>query len=113
MRFAGENDDQRPIAAIHQTNEPLRIGQHQPSPLIRSEAARKAQDQRFFGRHIRMQTAPYVRAGDRCWVRDKTRLGWREIDHTDAWHDDDGHADYLLECRLLDVPPKRTRATAI
>src|SRR5207302_7001326 len=54
---------------------------------------------------IRMQTAPYVRAGDRGWVRDKTRLGWRDIDHTDAWHDDDGHADYLLECRLLDVPP--------
>ena len=35
------------------------------------------------------------------------------IDHTDVWHDDDGHADYTLRCVLLDEPPKRVRVAEL
>ncbi len=28
--------------------------------------------------------------------------GWEEVGFTDAWHDDDGRADYVLECLLVE-----------
>jgi hypothetical protein len=34
------------------------------------------------------------------------------IDAMDAWNDDGRFAEYRLDCRLLDVPPKRTSVTA-
>jgi hypothetical protein len=37
-------------------------------------------------------------------------LGWSEIDKTDAWKDDRGLAEYLLHCKRLDGPPRRTRS---
>jgi hypothetical protein len=36
-----------------------------------------------------------------------------DVDATDAWRDDDGRAEYLLECVRVDVPPKHDSATAI
>jgi hypothetical protein len=38
-------------------------------------------------------------------IRDLDRLGWAWLDRTDAWSDDEGHAEYLLRCRLeADAP---------
>lgn len=57
---------------------------------------------------IWQQTAPFIPAEDaRSWKRDLDRLGWRWLDRTDAWDDDDGHAEYLLRCRLEADEPTR------
>lgn len=38
---------------------------------------------------------------------------YEAVDNTDAWHDDHGGvAEYRFTCALVDVPPKRTTATA-
>lgn len=54
------------------------------------------------------QTAPFIpdaAKGPRWLKRDPDRLGWGWLARTDAWSDDDGHAEYLLRCRLEpDVP---------
>jgi len=55
--------------------------------------------------------APFVRSGD-VLIRDPAQLNWMPLQRTDAWHDDDGHASYKLDCVLLDLPPKRSSATA-
>ncbi|HEX2085329.1 MAG TPA: hypothetical protein VHF89_06565 [Solirubrobacteraceae bacterium] len=62
---------------------------------------------------IRRETAPYVLDDSGVYVRDESRRKLVEVDATDAWHDDGGFAEYVFDCRLLDVPPKRTSATAI
>jgi len=55
-------------------------------------------------------TAPTLIVNGELWVRDPKQWRWVEIDQTDAWNDDEGHAHYLLDCRLLsNEPPKRTR----
>ena len=59
---------------------------------------------------IEMQTGPFVEVQPRLRKRDPTRLGWSEIDKTDAWEDDGGSADYILHCRRLDRPARRTRS---
>jgi hypothetical protein len=59
------------------------------------------------------QTAPYVEVAPGRWARDPERLGYGEILQTNAWDDDGGHAEYLLSCELLPVPPKNTSATAL
>ncbi len=49
------------------------------------------------------QTAPYIpdpASGDNWLKRDPERAGWAWLDRTDAWSDDDGHAEYVLRCRL-------------
>jgi len=54
------------------------------------------------------ETAPYVMdESHTTYVRDETKRKLVEIEETDAWTDDEGHADYVFDCRLLDVPPKR------
>jgi hypothetical protein len=58
--------------------------------------------------NIEMQTAPFVEARPGVLERDPVRLGWTEIVKTDAWHDDGGHADYLLYCKRVDSLPRRT-----
>jgi hypothetical protein len=60
---------------------------------------------------ISRQTAPFVQAGN-VLIRDPTKFGWLPLERTDAWHDDDGRANYKLDCVLLDVPPKRSSTTA-
>lgn len=54
------------------------------------------------------QAAPHIldpNSRMKQYVRDPARLGYLPLDRTDAWHDDDGHADYLLRCRLERDPP--------
>ncbi len=62
---------------------------------------------------IRRQTAPFVPAGPRVRVRDASNLGWETIEHTDAWVDDGGSAEYLLRCELLSEAPRRARTTGL
>jgi hypothetical protein len=65
---------------------------------------------------ILRQTAPFIQTaakGQRMRIRDPQRLGFEEILKTDAWHDDGGHAAYILRCDLLPIPPKRESATAM
>jgi len=57
---------------------------------------------------IEMQTAPFIETKPKYFERDGRLLGWREIGKTDAWHDDDGRADYLLHCRRT-AGPRRHR----
>ena len=57
---------------------------------------------------IEMQTAPFVESRPGFWVRDPMRLGWKEVRRTEAWKDDGGHAWYILHCRRVDRPPRRT-----
>jgi hypothetical protein len=57
---------------------------------------------------IEMQTAPFVKR-ERIIIRDTAQLGWNEIAQTDAWADDDGHAEYVLHCRRASGAGRRTR----
>ncbi|HOI53830.1 MAG TPA: hypothetical protein PLP01_01140 [Phycisphaerae bacterium] len=65
---------------------------------------------------ILLQTAPFVEATTpgigNVLVRDESKRGYRNIDKTDAWHDDGGNAEYLLECCHRDIAPKKTSRTA-
>lgn len=61
---------------------------------------------------ISMQTAPFIEVGG-ARTRDSGQHGWREVERTDAWHDNESFASYLFDCTLLDANPKRTSATAI
>lgn len=65
---------------------------------------------------ISQQTAPFIESREPDWqrvlVRDETRLGYKDIERTDAWDDDDGYAEYVLHCSLMDGEPKRTSRTA-
>jgi hypothetical protein len=66
---------------------------------------------------IAQQTAPFIESrepsGQTFLVRDERRLGYKAIEKTDAWNDDDGRGEYVLNCARLDVPPKFKSATAI
>jgi hypothetical protein len=62
-------------------------------------------------RSIGRETAPFVPRGN-GWVRDERMRGRADVPTTNAWTDADGHADYVLRCELLPVPPKRTSASA-
>jgi hypothetical protein len=62
-------------------------------------------------RSIFAQTAPFIETVDEA--REPQRLGYKEILRTDAWNDDGGHADYVLRCDLLPIPPKRESGTAM
>ncbi len=57
---------------------------------------------------IKIQTAPWIEVRPKNWQRDYAQNGWREIDKTDAWHDDGGSAEYILLCGRLDTPARRT-----
>jgi len=53
------------------------------------------------------QTAPFILDPNwrNSYIRDPARLGYAQLDRTDAWHDDDGHAEYLMRARLESDPP--------
>lgn len=56
------------------------------------------------------QTAPFIpdaAKGPRWVKRDPDRLGWGWLDRTDAWSDDDGHAEHLLRCSIEPDAPTR------
>lgn len=57
---------------------------------------------------IRRHTAPFVLNSDgKSYIREPGNETYVEISATDAWHDQDGHASYVLECRLTDRAPAR------
>jgi hypothetical protein len=71
---------------------------------------------------IRQQTAPFVKRihsgpgllkGRTILVRDPAKLGYTEIERTNAWEDDNGRAAYILICERLNHPAKRTTITAL
>jgi len=61
---------------------------------------------------ITMQTAPFLESrndrGQRVLTRDETKSAFRKIPETNAWEDDNGHAEYVLHCELHDRRPRRT-----
>jgi hypothetical protein len=65
---------------------------------------------------IRQQTAPFIEtrnaSGQKVFVRDETKLGYKKLEKTDAWKDDDGHGEYILNCIRFDVAPKFESVTA-
>lgn len=56
---------------------------------------------------IEIQTAPLTKVNETYSMRDPEKLGWREIDATDAWRDDKCSAEYVLHCERPDSPPRR------
>ena len=40
-------------------------------------------------------------------VRDPSTVAWSPATETDAWHDDDGHAEYMLHAEVIDPAPRR------
>ncbi|HEX4144212.1 MAG TPA: hypothetical protein VHY91_11945 [Pirellulales bacterium] len=62
---------------------------------------------------IGIETAPYIETRDangrRISIRDKDKSAFRTIEQTDAWNDDGGNAEYVLDCELADSPPTRSR----
>ena len=61
-------------------------------------------------REIFQQTAPFVSHPlEHALVRDPSKLGWRPIAETDAWHDDDGNAEYVLHAEVIDPVARRAR----
>ena len=65
---------------------------------------------------IGQQTAPFIEtrepSGQKVMIRDEKKLGYKAIGKTDAWKDDGGNAEYVLNCTRLDVTPKFESATA-
>ncbi|MEM9166922.1 MAG: hypothetical protein AAGB48_07830 [Planctomycetota bacterium] len=53
---------------------------------------------------IQMQTAPFIESTQKgigkVLVRDPAQIGWKDIRATEAWTDDDGSAEYLLDILL-------------
>src|SRR3954453_14663175 len=62
---------------------------------------------------LRREAAPYIPVNEAgtMLARDERERRPVDIDATDAWSDDDGHAEYVFECARVDLPPKRTSAT--
>jgi hypothetical protein len=62
---------------------------------------------------ISVETAPFIESvdahGRRMMVRDGSKSAFREIQQTDAWTEDNGNAEYVLDCTLMNCPPKRNR----
>jgi hypothetical protein len=69
---------------------------------------------------ILQQTAPFVEStaasgphvGRPIMVRDPSKLGYKEIQKTNAWEDDNGFGEYVMRCELLPNDPKHVSATA-
>ena len=56
---------------------------------------------------IRIETAPIVQVAEKVFERDKSKLGWRDIDRTNCHEDDDGYGAYCLTCRRINDQPRR------
>jgi len=54
-------------------------------------------------------SAPFIPTmtpwGTPAQARDMSRASYQDIDRTQAWEDDDGHAEYILHCTLVDPEP--------
>src|SRR5688572_7198873 len=42
-------------------------------------------------------------------IRDASDPAWSPVAETDAWHDDDGHAEYILHAESIDPVPRRAK----
>ena len=51
-------------------------------------------------KHIKLETTPWITTG-RFSARDESKTSFKDIQKTDAWHDDGGRAHYTLECECL------------
>jgi hypothetical protein len=70
----------------------------------------------FYDWHVKeimVETAPFIETrdskGTRLLVRDEAKSAYRKIDQTCASKDDNGYAEYVLCCDLIDRQPKKTR----
>jgi len=65
---------------------------------------------------IGQQTAPFIEtsdpSGQKVLVRDEEKRGYKTVTKTNAWKDDDGNGEYVLNSGLLSVPPKFTSESA-
>jgi hypothetical protein len=57
---------------------------------------------------ILLETTPWLSTRDatgrKVLCRDDSRTSYREVDKTDAWHDDDGNGNYVLNCTRIETP---------
>ena len=55
---------------------------------------------------ISLETTPWIETenqwGQKVRSRDKAQRSFKTIKKTDAWHDDDGNAEYVLHCERVD-----------
>ena len=56
----------------------------------------------WFIRRILLETTPWLESvdgtGRTLRSRDDSKVSYVDVNATDAWNHDDGHAHYLLEC---------------
>ncbi len=61
----------------------------------------------FLVREILLETTPWLTTSDASgrtrMVRDEQNESFKEVEKTDAWHDDGGHASYVLTCASTDL----------
>lgn len=60
---------------------------------------------RWTNEGLHRQAAPWIEERSHLHVRDQSQWRWIREEATDAWHDDDGHSEYPLECQLEPIPP--------
>src|SRR5215813_7602911 len=64
-------------------------------------------------RKITMQTAPFLETrnelGQRVLTRDEAKSKFKAIARTNAWEDDEGRAEYVLHCQLLNRRARKRR----
>ena len=56
---------------------------------------------------IRLATTPWLEVAPRSLMRDETRVGYVDVERTNAWEDDAGRGHYVLDCALLGGPTPR------
>ena len=66
----------------------------------------------FLIRGIQRETTPWIQTIDsssrrRVYERDSSREAFVPVAKTDAWADDDGNAEYVLECERIGGPTAR------
>lgn len=52
-------------------------------------------------KEIYLETTPRIEEIPRHFVRDKNRFSEVSVQKTNAWKDDDGYGDYILECEIV------------
>lgn len=56
---------------------------------------------------IALETTPWIStrdtSGREILHRDESRTSYQPVPRTDAWHDADGHGEYILECTRIEV----------
>jgi hypothetical protein len=55
---------------------------------------------RWLIKRIQLETTPWIVTPSQT-IRDTTKTSFREVEKTDAWYDDGGHANYIFDCEYL------------